>query len=134
MAVDHGEALFSSAGCLTCHSGPRGSGTRIYDFDEIGTDAALARWGDPEGDGTGCCGFEAADLTGGVKSPRLVGLWGMQRFLHNGSVDSLESLLCLDTDRPHADLAEPNADTGHTFGCDLTEPERHDIVAFLRSH
>ncbi len=132
-AVDAGRQVFQDAACLECHDGPRGSGTRIYDFDEIGTDSAMARWGDPEGDGTGCCGFDAAQLTGGIKSPRLVGLWGQRRFLHNGSLDSLEAVLCLDTTRPSG-IAEPNSDAGHTFGCDLPEADRRDLVAYLNSH
>jgi hypothetical protein len=133
-AIVRGEAVFAEAGCLDCHAGPRGGGDRVYPFDEIGTDDALARWGDPALSGVLCCGMDdgVTAPTHGVKSPRLVGLWAMGRFLHNGSVRTLDELLCL------APRSENPVDAfgsqGHGFGCALGEGERRDLVAFLNAH
>jgi hypothetical protein len=118
--------------CGSCHDGPRGSGKRVYSYDEIGTDRALAKWLNPGDDGSPCCGIPADSLTRGIKSPRLVGLSFAKRFLHNGSLDSLEQLLCLE-ERP-AQRQEPFGDDGHRFGCDLPESDRRAIIDYLRAH
>ena len=130
-AVESGRRLFFSEGCQDCHSGPRGGGTEIYEFDEIGTDPALASWGDGDGDGEMCCGVEA-ELTGGIKAPRLDGLFSLSRFLHNGSLSSLEQLLCVEP-RPESQ-APPYANTGHLYGCGLDSQSKADLLAFLRSN
>lgn len=133
--IEEGRSIFRSAGCEDCHGGPRGGGTRIHRWDEVGTDATLAQWGAPDGEGGLCCGlsdFDHAYDTEGIKAPRLVGLWAFERFLHNGSLDSLEQLLCL-VPRPASEAA-PFANTGHTFGCDtLSVDERRALLSFLRS-
>ncbi len=133
--IEEGRALFSSKGCIDCHGGPAGSGTRIYDFGEIGTDPALAGWLDADLDGEPCCNapLEPGEtLSHGVKSPRLVGTWAMKRFLHNGSVDSLESLFCLDG--PRGSIQELGyRDGGHDMTCEgLSESEKHALIAYLR--
>ncbi|MEQ1508476.1 MAG: hypothetical protein ABMB14_39965, partial [Myxococcota bacterium] len=127
-----GAAVFRDAGCIDCHGGPRGSGDRVYTFDEIGTDAAMADWADPDGDGAPCCGLGDADtaLTHGIKSPRLAGSAAFTRFLHNGSLSSLEELLCL-VERPPS-AGEPWGDEGHAFGCELPVTDREALVAYLR--
>jgi hypothetical protein len=134
--VARGHRAFVRQGCIDCHDGPRGSGRRVFDFDEIGTDDQLARWMDPELSGEPCCGLtfdEGIALTHGVKSPRLSGLWAMGRFLHNGMVPSLEALLCLEGERPT--VTEPAySDGGHLFGCDLPVDTRLDLIAYLRAH
>jgi len=103
----------------------------IYEFDEIGTDSTLASWGDGDGDGEMCCGVEA-ELTGGIKAPRLDGLFSLSRFLHNGSLSSLEQLLCVEP-RPDS-KAPPYANTGHLYGCELDSQSKSDLLAFLRSN
>lgn len=131
--VAEGERLFTEAGCAGCHGGPRGSGTRLYDYAEIGTDAAMARWLDPDGDGEPCCGVElTAPLTGQVKSPRLTGMWAKRRFLHNGSLASLDQLFCLDA-RP-ATAGEPYGSGGHAMTCDLASAEKQALIAYLLAH
>lgn len=133
-AVARGEEVFFDAGCADCHGGPRGSGTTLYEFDEIGTDDAMAAWMDPDLDGEPCCGVEMEHpLSHQIKSPRLVGLWAMERFLHNGSVESLEDLLCEGGSRPTV-TEEPYGDGGHLYGCDLPAPDKSDLAAFLRAH
>ena len=56
----------------------------------------------------------------------------MERFLHNGAVDSIESLLCMEGPRPTVSV-EPLSDKGHTFGCDLPVEDRVALATFLRS-
>ena len=132
--VAEGEALFEADGCTGCHGGPRGSGTRLFDYDEIGTDAAMAGWLDPDGDGEPCCGVElTAPLTGGIKSPRLTGMWAKRRFLHNGSLASLDQLFCLEGPRPAIDT-EPLGAGGHTMTCELPTAHKSALIAYLLAH
>ncbi len=133
--VAEGASLFANKGCAGCHDGPRGSGRRSYTFDEIGTDRALSRWADPNLTGTACCGLEVepGSLQHGVKSPRLVGQWALRRFLHNGSLRTLEQLFCLDP-RPTGGV-EPFRADGHSFTCDgLGEHDKYALIAFLESN
>ncbi|MBK6697683.1 MAG: hypothetical protein IPG50_36680 [Myxococcales bacterium] len=134
--VAEGQSLFASKGCATCHDGPRGSGKRVFSFDEIGTDRALAKWIDPTTSGAACCGLSSEVPPGmlkhGVKSPRLVGTWALRRFLHNGSV-SLDELFCL-KDRPKVQEESLRAE-GHAFTCDgLTKVEREALKAYVLAH
>ncbi|MCC7540837.1 MAG: c-type cytochrome [Deltaproteobacteria bacterium] len=135
--VETGRRLFADAGCTGCHDGPRGGGRRLFDYEEIGTDDVMRRWMDPDGDGQPCCGIDSEGLdplTGRLKSPRLAGLHASRLFLHNGSVESLEDLFCLDGhERPT--ITEPAyGDGGHRFTCDgLSDDDKHALIAFLRS-
>ena len=134
--VEAGQALFETAGCTTCHGGPAGGGTKTYAFEEIGTDSELAKWLDPKLSGKACCGatLEPGEtLSHGVKSPRLVGAWAMSRFLHNGSVSTLEELFCVNG--PRGAVTEPAyRDGGHAFTCDgLTPSEKQSLIAYLRA-
>ena len=54
--IRRGREVFSAAGCLNCHGGPRGSGTQLYTYEEIGTDVAMREWGSPNAAGELCCG------------------------------------------------------------------------------
>jgi hypothetical protein len=72
-------------------------------------------------------------LTQGLRAPRLTGVWSAQRLLHNGSIDSLESLFCMNGLRPTIEQS-PYSDRGHTFTCDgLTDDEKTALMEFLRS-
>jgi len=133
--VAAGAAVFA-AHCASCHGGPRGAGTHVFTYEEIGTDDAMRWWADgADHDGEPCCGlrFGPGDaLTHGIKAPRLVGLWAMTRFLHDGAIDSLEQLLCV---APRAGVDAPAfGDGGHRFGCELPAAQRDDLLAFLRAH
>jgi mono/diheme cytochrome c family protein len=134
-AVAQGRALYVDQ-CQGCHGGPRGMGHEVYTYEEIGTDDEMRWWADgADHDGELCCGleFQPGDtLTGGIKSPRLAGLWAMSRFLHNGALDSLEQLLCLEP-RP-GETAPAFADRGHDYGCDASTEEREALLAYLRAH
>jgi hypothetical protein len=142
--VSTGAALFTSKGCATCHDGPRGSGKRAYAFSEIGTDPALADWADPGGDGGACCGITTppGGLTHGVKSPRLVGMWSQDRFLHDGALSTLDELFCRgapdggseDGGRPPVGV-EPLRTDGHDFTCTgLTDDEKVALIGYLLAH
>jgi hypothetical protein len=133
-AVRRGRDAFATHGCADCHSGPRGSGTTTYTFEEIGTDDAMMYWGDPELTGQPCCGLGdgSTELTHAIKSPRLAGIWAHGRFLHNGSLGSLDELFCLDGPRTST-TADALSTAGHEMTCDLARQDKVDLVAFLRS-
>lgn len=135
-AVARGEDLFFDTGCIDCHSGPRGSGLTLYSFEAIGTDDAMRRWMSPNADGTTLPGVDLGEdtVTNALKSPRLVGLWTMGRFLHNGAVSSLDELLCVQGERPPS-TGDAMGNQGHTYGCDtLSWDEKDDLIQYLQSH
>ncbi len=88
---------------------------------------------DSEQKGTPCCKVKLADpLTRGIKSPRLDALWLQSRFLHNGSLSSLEQLFCL-RPRPR-DRVAPMESGGHLQTCrEMSVAERQAIIGYLRS-
>lgn len=56
------------------------------------------------------------------------------RFLHNGAVDTLEDLFCLDRARPSRS-DEPFGDQGHTETCEgLSPDEKRALIASLRAN
>ncbi len=127
-AVERGRLAFAADGCTACHDGPRGMGPRLYEFAELGTDDAMAAWGQ-----SGLPAGIRFDLTGKLKSPRLVGTWAQSRFLHDGAVPSLESLFCI-TPRPTAtppDTAMGAA--GHDMTCAVSASDKQDLLAYLRA-
>jgi hypothetical protein len=134
--VAAGRALFASRGCAGCHDDAAGGG-RVFGFDEVGTDRAMARWLDPAGSGEPCCGVKwpkGARLTHGVKAPRLAGLWASEKFLHNGSVGSLERLFCLDGERGVERREDGLGDGGHWATCrGLDRDEKLNLISYLRS-
>jgi len=134
--VEKGKALFTSKGCIGCHGGPRGAGKRAYALDEIGTDPAVARWANPSLGTQACCGVPtpAGGLTRGIKAPRLVGMWTLDRLLHDGTLSSLQQLFCMNGGRPAAGV-EPLRTDGHAFTCDaLTDSEKNALIAYLLAH
>ncbi|WP_144394438.1 hypothetical protein [Pleionea sediminis] len=135
--IDQGEVLFKSKECSKCHNGPRYMSLDVFDFDEIGTDEAQKWYFDAEKDfGEPVPNIypeEPLILTHSIKAPRLSGLWTQDKFLHNGSVDSLEDLFCIDHQRPTI-MEEPYSDRGHMFTCDnLTRDEKLALIEFLKS-
>ena len=132
--IEDGCYVFEDAGCLECHSGVGGGGLRVYSFDEVGTDHALESWMDADLDGEPSQDIPEPDfdITHGVKSPRLRGLYSFEKFLHNGSLDTLEQLLCLEP-RP-AGGPPPFSSEGHEFGCNLSSADRRALIAYLESH
>jgi hypothetical protein len=134
--VELGAQLFDSAGCTDCHDGARGSSREVYSFDEIGSDEAMKQWMDPDLDGQPCCDVDLLGrdaLTHGLRAQRLVGIWSAKRLMHNGSIDSLEDLFCMEGPRPTI-TESPFSDRGHMFTCDgLEDAEKTALIAYLRS-
>ena len=94
----------------------------------------------------------------GYKARPLNGIWATAPYLHNGSVPTLTELLKRvkdrkekfhvgsleydpvnvgfvdDPDYPEFNtLIEGNRNTGHEHGVDLTEPEKRDLIEFLKT-
>ncbi len=134
-AVARGAAVFVEEGCLDCHMGPSGESNQAYSYEELGVDDQMQYIFGPDENGTLCCGLddggESYVVTGGIKAPRMTGIDFQTRFLHNGSVESLDQLFCLE-DRPEDD-ALGQGSQGHTYGCELAESERRDLITYLRS-
>ena len=131
-AIERGANLFAAAGCLACHDGPSGEGRELYDFETIGTDTAMRNIYNPSEDGQLCCGLDEAgdQATWSLKSPRLAGQRYQTRLLHNGALDNLAQLLCLEQ-RPTSDF-EAQSSQGHRFGCDeLSAAEKRDLIHYL---
>lgn len=134
-SVESGARIFAQVGCADCHNGPSGESLQAYGYDEIGTDDAMRQIFNPDESGVLCCGFDDGSssyvVTDGIKAPRLTGLENQTRFLHNGSLDSLQQLLCLQ-ERP-VDSNFAQGTWGHIYGCDLSVDERDELVEYLRS-
>jgi hypothetical protein len=78
----------------------------------------------------------------GYRAGYLHALWATAPYLHNGSVPTLEDLLRPAAERPASfmrgeflvDTTVPgNSNQGHEFGTAITEEERTDLAAYLRS-
>lgn len=128
-AVERGELVFQNH-CTGCHQGYQGSGVEPFSFEEIGTDDQLRYLLDADADGIVDYDIDAVAMPT-VKSQRLTGVWAKERLLHNGSVETLESLFCLES--PRVDDRPIFGNVGHNFGCELTERDRIDLIEFLRS-
>lgn len=133
--VREGARLFVTRGCKTCHAGPSGEGVRVFTFEEMGTDRAIERIFNPTSEGELCCGLprgDAYEVTRGIKAPRMTGLATQTRFLHNGSVASLDELFCL-TPRDPTRAAAQTSD-GHRMTCDgLADADKQLIIEYLRT-
>ena len=127
--VEAGRDLFNLE-CLDCHNGYQGSSRELFSFEEIGTDHQMQYILDPDLDGVPIAGVDAQP-THQIKAPRLTGVWAKTRLLHNGSVDSLEELFCINGERN--DDTPIFGNVGHVYGCDWSEQEKRDIIAFLRT-
>ncbi len=136
--VEQGAEIFVREDCVGCHNGPSGESTQAYSFDEIGTDGAMEFIFNPDENDVLCCGFDDGDdpdesyqVTRGVKAPRMVGVENQTSFLHNGSVDSLQQLFCMQT-RP-VDNNFAQGSQGHEYGCDLSQADKTALIMYLNS-
>lgn len=138
-----GQQVFQRAGCPVCHTPPlytnnkltlargfRPPPDRPATLDimpvSVGTDPGLA--------------LRTRKGTGYYKVPSLKGVWYRGRYLHDGSVASLEELFnpnrVQDTHVPGGWKpldAKTWAIKGHEYGLDLTPAERAQLIAFLRT-
>jgi len=107
--------------------------------------------------------FDAYRKTNGYADVPLDGIWARAPYLHNGSVPNLHALLQPEKDRPTTfyrgyDVYDPaqvgfitdgpeaqkvgffvdtnvpgNSNLGHTYGVNLTEKEKQDLIEFLKT-
>ncbi len=132
-AATRGAQAFVDEGCAACHSGPSGESSVAYSYTELGVDSAMDQIFNPDANDQLCCGFPNDDyeVTHGIKAPRIMGVENQTKWLHNGSVDSLEQLFCL---QPRVvDNREAMGSEGHEYGCDLGEAKRRDLIEYLRT-
>jgi len=138
-----GEKLFVRQGCAGCHAPPLYTNNKLTLADgfvppkdrptsidvmavSVGTDPALA--------------LKTRKGTGYYKVPSLRGAWYRGRYLHDGSVASLEEMFdpdrLKDTHLPggfRPPGAASHAIPGHAFGLSLSPAERQQLIAFLRT-
>jgi hypothetical protein len=141
----HGERVFATAGCVSCHTPPNYTNGMLIAADgftppddgesaklsimrgvRIGTDPGLA--------------LKTRKATGYYKVPTLRGVWHRTYLEHSGSVKSLEEWF--DRKRLREDY-EPSgwkgpdvkrrAIRGHEFGLDLSVTDKAALIAFLRT-
>lgn len=138
-----GKKVFEREGCGGCHTPPLYTNNKLTPVDgfkvpqdhlkrfdilpiSVGTDPNLA--------------LNTRRGTGYYKVPSLKGVWYRGPFEHNGSVAALEDWF--DPRRTRDDYvptgfrgvgAKTRAVQGHSFGLDLTEKERKDLIAFLKT-
>jgi hypothetical protein len=114
-----GAALFTPA-CTRCHALPGYAG-RPVPFEVVGTDPTLGR--------------SPTRGTGGYRVPSLRGVSTRGMLLHDASLPSIEAMFDPERVKPSytGGRRGPGAVPGHTFGLDLGEAERADLIAFLRT-
>ncbi len=138
-----GQKIFAREGCATCHTPPLYTNNKLtlakgFTPPEglpsspdvlpltVGTDPGLA--------------LQTRKGTGYYKVPSLKGVWYRGRYLHDGSVASLEELFdpdrLKDTHVPGGYKppdVKSRAITGHEFGLRPERREREQLIAFLRT-
>ncbi len=138
-----GELVFKREGCAECHTPPLYTNNRLTPVDgykippehlkkydvlpfSVGTDPALALY--------------TRRGTGYYKVPSLKGLWYRSPLEHSGSVERLEDWF--DPRRLRDDYVptgfrgagvKTRAVKGHVYGLKLTEADRRDLIAFLKT-
>ncbi len=137
-----GQKVFAREGCAGCHSGPNYTNGKLtlasgfvpskemlkeYDIlpVSVGTDPGLA--------------LKTRKGTGMYKIPSLRGLWYRGRYMHDGSVTTLEEMFDANRLKPEfvpsgfKGLDKNRAVPGHEFGLKLNDSERKALLAFLRT-
>lgn len=105
-----GEEAFGQAGCPACHRPPLFTSDRLVGVDEIGTDPAA--------------GLSHVRGTGYYRIPSLRGVGRSAPYLHSGIFESLELMF---------DPARLDFEPGHPWGLSLSEEERAELVAYLKT-
>jgi hypothetical protein len=138
-----GENIFKDQDCAKCHAAPSYTNNKLTPVDaftapvdhpdqdhimnrSVHTDPLLA--------------LRTRKGTGLYKVPSLRGVWYRGAYEHSGSVTSLEEWFDpkrLDPDYVPTGWSPPGtkmrAVIGHEFGLDLTENDRSDLIAFLKT-
>jgi hypothetical protein len=138
-----GERIFTREGCPVCHTPP------LYTNNKL----TLARGFTPPSQRPSSLDVSAISVetdpglalktrkgTGYYKVPSLKGVWYRGRYLHDGTVASLEEMFdpqrLSETHIPggwKSPGSKTHAIVGHEFGLKLTPAERRDLIAFLRT-
>jgi mono/diheme cytochrome c family protein len=140
--IPAGQAIFAREGCGVCHTPPLYTNNKVtlaqgftppeehaqlLDIARIsvGTDPGLA--------------LKTRKGTGYYKVPSLKGVWYRGRYLHDGSMTSLEEMFNparLGDDFVTSGFIPPGQNThavkGHEFGLRLNPTEKGELLAFLR--
>jgi hypothetical protein len=157
-----GKAIYATY-CASCHAPGGDRNGQVIPLRMIGTDRNRVDAFTPEtAQGFAAltdyswryAGFRK---TGGYVAAPLDGVWARAPYLHNGSVPTLAALLTPPASRPshflrgsprydpvHVgfagdsgtafDTGQPgNAATGHDWGTDLSEPERRQLIEYLKT-
>lgn len=134
--VAKGKTIFTE-NCLSCHDGKFGESTKLYRTWEVDSIKALE---DPRVgyiattpiakliaslSDTLAARLEPAPV--GIKSRRLTGIWARQNLMTHGSIDSLNMLLCLHSERPKDAL------THHDICLNHSHSERQALSQFLKT-
>jgi mono/diheme cytochrome c family protein len=164
-----GQAIFA-AQCASCHAKGGAQTGKAIAIADIGTDPEHFRaWTDSDASKmnllTGALGMTGAEMQGaqGYVAKRLVGVWLLGPFLHNGSVPTLADLLSppgnrpkvfyrgydvLDQDKggftstgPDAEAfgfrydtnLQGNGNGGHAYGATLPPEDRHSLIEYLKT-
>jgi cytochrome c2 len=142
-AAARGQKVFQAAGCAGCHTPPLYTNNKLTPADGftvpqqhaakydilpvlVGTDSDLA--------------LKTRRGTGYYKVPSLKGVWYRSMFGHSGWCASLEDWLDpkrLQDDYVPTGFRPYGVETfpvkGHAFGMDLSDAERQDLIAFLKT-
>jgi len=110
-----GRAIFEdpTVGCATCHFGADYSDSAFVAGDPVLHDVGTLSAGS---------GARLGEPLTGLDTPSLRGLWRTAPYLHDGSAATLEDV-----------LTTANPDDRHGVTSRLTDAERADLIAFLRS-
>jgi hypothetical protein len=142
-AAVRGKAVFGNEGCVDCHTPPLYTSNKLVAADgfdpppdtQIKADVMPARVGtDPR------YTLETHKGTGYYKIPSLKGVWYRGPFGHNGSAATLEEWF--DPARVGSSYipggfkgfdGKTRSIPGHRFGLLLSQADRSDLIAFLRT-
>lgn len=138
-----GQKIFQREGCTLCHTPPLYTNNKLTPAEGFAIPADhLAKYEiipisvgtDPD------LTFKTRRGTGYYKVPALTGVWYRSMFGHSGWCATLEDWF--DPKRVDDDYVptgfKPNGNTpyavrGHLFGLDLTDEERKELIAFLKT-
>ncbi len=144
-AAARGQAIFEAEGCSECHTPPDYTNNKLVAVPgfEPPADDPATQWLDVSTRRVGTdpgLALQTRKGTGYYKIPSLRGLWYRDLLEHCGSVRFLEDWF--DPRRLGDDYvptgckgpgAEHRAVPGHEFGLDLTDEEKRELIAFLRT-
>ena len=140
-SVLEGEKLFRD-NCISCHDGPHGESSHRVSVEEINTPWQLSGifedYIDPNQQSQKLVeqlqeAFEFEQITSGIKSRRLNGIWARKFLMHNGSIDGLDHLFCLNGQSRNRFSNEALSDLVHSDLCTLPLADKLSLKQYLLS-